>query len=152
LILYISLSMANKKFDITADSFPVFDGWGPDDFWGSSEWIAWHKLLIEKWGLETANELFVEYYHQASMFAANYNWRTFDPVFIAYAKANGFYDGLFSGVLGGIMKPVSVVGDVATQAVNSISGATGYIQIIMPLLFIGLLLVLAYKGYKFAVS
>lgn len=43
--------MSALYFDkITADSTPVLDGWGWDDYWDSEDWIQWYKLLLKKYG------------------------------------------------------------------------------------------------------
>lgn len=99
---------------------PVLDGWGWGDYWGPEHWIMWHKKLTERWGRERANEVFIEWYHKAGIGAASYDWRSFDPTFIAYAKDNGFYDALFVGIGGLLAKVVST----ATQATGDTLNAT----------------------------
>ena len=42
--------MSALYFDkITADSTPVLDGWGWDDYWDSEDWIQWYKLLLKRY-------------------------------------------------------------------------------------------------------
>tara|TARA_R110000744_G_scaffold367373_4_gene476809 strand:+ start:5056 stop:5532 length:477 start_codon:yes stop_codon:yes gene_type:complete len=43
-------------YNITADSIPDFDGWGPDDYWSALDWINWHKARVIAYGVDSANE------------------------------------------------------------------------------------------------
>lgn len=38
-----------KQWNITADSIPVLDGWGFDEYWLLSDWVKWHKQLVDKY-------------------------------------------------------------------------------------------------------
>lgn len=109
------------EWQINADSEPVLDGWGWDDYWGPTDWIKWHGLVKKKYGKDEANRRLIKWYHEASLGASNYDWRTFDTQFKNYAKLNGFYDGLFTGIAAVIMKPVSATTTVVDSASNIVS-------------------------------
>lgn len=116
LINHYDESINDNADAITADSVPVLDGWGWGDYWSADNWMEWHKRLVEKYGLQKANEKFITAYHKAGIGAASYDWRTFNRAFINYAKANGFYQALFEGVGG-------LIGQVASATYGAVSGA-----------------------------
>lgn len=151
-----------ENYTITADSTPVYDGWGWDDYWEAPDWMTWHAAMKKKYGLNEANRRFIKAYHEASQFAANYGWRTFNTEFINYAKLNGFYDGLFEGLLGLVGKTTSGATNVANKALdvtnaavdNAASAASTTTKIMkyaIPVLIAGVLVgggVIAYKYVK----
>jgi hypothetical protein len=111
-------------FEINADSTPILDGWGWGDYWGVNDWIDWHKANVKKYGLNVANEKLIKEYHKATMFAASYDWRTFNPTFIKYAKENGFYNALYSGLGGLIAKPLGSAVNVVNKAAEVVTTGT----------------------------
>lgn len=117
-----------KNFTITADSQPILDGWGYDTYWGPNDWIDWHKKMVSKFGLDEANKRFITAYAEPGFAAASYDWRTFDSTFKEYAKKNGFYNALYTGLGGLIGKAaslgVTVVG-TTTDTVSSVIENTG---------------------------
>ncbi len=106
-------------YNITADSSPDYDDWGWDDYWQPQDWIVWHRAMKAKYSLDEANKRFIDAFLKAGSFAASYNWRSTDTEFKKYAKANGFYDSLFSGIGGLIGKVASLGGSVITTASDS---------------------------------
>ena len=48
-----------KVWTITADSTPILDGWGWDDYWGCAEFKNWHASNVKKYGVEAANDKFM---------------------------------------------------------------------------------------------
>lgn len=108
---------------INADSTPDLDDWGWDDYWGPGEWIKWHAAMKKKYGRDEANYRLVKAYNEASMGAANYDWRTFNTDFKNYAKKEGFYNGLFEGI-GAIAKPISTGVTVVDAAGNVVDSTT----------------------------
>jgi len=132
---------------ITAQSTPVYDGWGWDDYWMPGDWIRWHQLMAAEYGLTEANQRMVYAYNQGSTGAAHFSWRTFDSEFRDYAKRNGFYSGLFGGA-GFIMQPIAGTvtvlenaGEVVTEIAETAADAAGWLK---PLLVIGMVIVLIF--------
>lgn len=107
------------EYSINADSKPILDGWGWDEYWMPEDWIEWHTMNKKKYGKEAANNKLIKEYHKASFGAASYDWRTFDTTFKNYAKLNNFYDGLFSGLGGAIMKPINTAASAADTVITS---------------------------------
>lgn len=125
--------MSNKYISgITADSQPVY-GW-LWDYWDAQDWTVWHMRLEERYGLTDANKKFLEAWEDSPAFASNFNYRTFDDDFIAYAKEKDFYEGLFPGIAGSLMRWLNAGGDViktvpkaVTNVANSIDDLSRYI-------------------------
>lgn len=143
---------------ITADSVPDYDGWGPDAYWGPQDWIAWHKALKGRYGLEEANRRFLEAYHAAGFGAESYSYRTFDEPFRSYARAQGFYEGLFPGLavvprlLGSIFdlfRGASSVGEAAQEAGQGVNrGVVFASNVIVPLVLLAAVVFLSIRFYR----
>jgi hypothetical protein len=123
--------MSAKYIDIIqADSKPVY-GYFPfyyftSNYWDQADWIQWHKKLVAMYDMQTANERFLIAWNDSPFLAANIDFRNAalsgNSEFIAYAKSSGYYDQLFSGILGTgeniISTGVGATGDVA----NAVGG------------------------------
>jgi len=95
---------------ITWQSVPLYDEWGWwGEYWSCADWIEWHRQLKTHYGINQANLIFINAFHEAGFGAASYDCRTFNPAFKNYAKDNGFFDALFDGIPGIILQPVSNV-------------------------------------------
>jgi hypothetical protein len=144
-----------KSYVITAYSTPDYDSWGPDDYWGVPEWIKWHKLLVEAYGLSEANRIFLKAYHAASFGAASYAWRSTSKEFRDYAKANGFYDGLFEGLGGWLARINAALGSIfettsetVESAGSAITNSTTVIRYLLPALIIMAVVAVGYYLFK----
>lgn len=111
-----------------ADSKPDYDGWGPDSWWTSNDWMTWHRSLKARYGLDDANVRFVNAWQQQGALSAPLDARSFDTNFRDYAKANGFFDALYYG-LGALAKPIGTTTDVitgVTQGVSTVANLAKY--------------------------
>lgn len=76
-------------FTITADSAPVLDGWGWEDYWGCADWVLWHQLNVTAYGKEAANQKFIEAWGSQSSDMHPYNWCKYDAGFANYFSQQG---------------------------------------------------------------
>ena len=106
---------------ITADSTPDLDDWGIDSYWSCEDWVAWHKELKKKFGLDEANRLFITEYHKGGFGASSFDCRSFNADFRKYAKENNFFNALYDGLAGLITQPLGAVKDVVSAASNTVS-------------------------------
>lgn len=104
------------NWNITADSTPVLDGWGWADYWPIGTWVQWHGLMKAKYGQAEANRRFLEVWHTQDSDANPFNERSINAQFRQYARDNGFYDGLYTGGLGFVAKPLGWLTDLFTTA------------------------------------
>ncbi len=103
------------------DALPLYDEIGFGDYWSAADWIAWHRSMKSKYGIDEANRRFISAWHDGIGIVFNkvpIDARTVDSSFRAYAKENGFFDALFSG-LGALAKPIGLITD-AGDAVSSV--------------------------------
>ena len=110
-------------------STPDYDGWFYDSWWTPQDWITWHKSLKAQYGLDEANSRFIIAWEKQGVGASPLDARSFDVTFQNYAKANGFYDGLYYG-LGALVKPIGAVTSVvsgASEGVASIGSLSKYL-------------------------
>lgn len=112
-----------KEYKITADSIPDLDEWGWDDYWDINDWMEWHRLMKARYGLAKANSTFLKYWDKQTSGANPLGARSFNSKFKEYARANGFYDGLFSGLLDMLARPGSAAQDLVKGGTNVISSA-----------------------------
>lgn len=145
------------SYEITADSWPDFDGWGWDDSWSATDWITWHNAMIEANGEQYANEKVVS------------AWETIDPVWglvasdeYIYATDNDAFENHFSQYelhgttvlnimiehvwLGGSLNDLEEFGeDVGEAAGGLIGGITGAVKILPVILILAAVVI----GYVF---
>lgn len=128
-----------------ATSTPDYDDWGPDSWWTARDWIIWHGALKRAYGLDRANEIFITAWEKQSLFSAPIDARSFDEQFKAYARQNGFFDALFSGIGGLVGRVTSASGDVVagtTSAVSNVASAVGTVgtiaKYVLPIAALGL--------------
>ena len=140
------------EFQITADSQPIYDGWGWDDHWSCEDWIRWHQCLRTKYGLQQANYIFIDAFHKAETFADSYNCRSFNSGFREYARQNGFFDALFSGIgiiaqpLGWITDTTSNIGEVISTSTGAAADIAKLLRALMPaLIVIALIMLVVYS-------
>lgn len=164
------------KFNITADSVPVYDGFGFENYWGGDEWVTWHKALVRKQGNDKANDIWssawldgVSVISGGKGVAKGSNYfidsvpleaRTLNDNFRSYIKLNKFlYNTVYSGIGGMIAKPLGAGVDVVSSASTIVSDAASGIEnglgrtiktlgYILPVLVVGIGVLLLYKGYK----
>lgn len=113
-------------------STPDYDNWGPDSWWTAQDWVTWHKALKAKYGLDEANARFINAWQKQGLFSAPLDARSFDTSFRDYAKANGFFDGLYYG-LGGVAKPIGTATDVVTGVTQGVSSLANLSKYLIPI-------------------
>lgn len=136
-------------FEITADSIPVLDEWGWDDYWGIAEWQLWHSLMVKKYGKDSAKIKFEYYWNKQDAFSSPYNWAKYNPQFVAYLKSNGIDIGNF------ISTPVigagEVIKDVTGAVTNTTKGVlntTNILKWVIPITFFAILIFAGFVIYK----
>ena len=93
-IYYISglgrrASVGTVYFDgqaITAESTPVYDGWGPNwlsGYWMCGEWMEWHRQLELKYGRAEANAIWYAAWMQQGALSGPQNCK-WDNNFTSY--------------------------------------------------------------------
>ena len=120
-----------------ADSTPDYDGWGPDSWWTAQDWVTWHKALKARFGLSEANSRFINAWQKQGAFSTPLDARSFDTSFRDYAKANGFFDGLYYG-LGAVAKPIGATTDVVTGVTQGISTFADLSKYLIPIAAVAL--------------
>lgn len=138
-------------FTITAESTPVYnnfwDLFNPfnedSDYWDCQDLITWHKALKQKWELDEANRIFIKAFELAPTGANAIDCRSVNAAFKDYAKDQGFYNALFSGV-GGLLATgisagqtvIDAAGNVIENTANTAKKASEYLPYIAALLII----------------
>ncbi len=113
-------------------STPDYDEWFPDSWWTAQDWVTWHKALKAKYGLDEANARFINAWQKQGVLSAPLDARSFDTSFRDYAKANGFFDGLYYG-LGAVAKPIGTATDVVTGVTQGVSSLANLSKYLIPI-------------------
>lgn len=139
---------------ITANSVPDLDEWGPDSYWSCADWITWHRALKARDGQYPANVKFVQEFEKQEFLAAGYDCRTFNSDFRAYAAQEGFLTALYDGI-GVLVKPVGWGIDIVENAADAVSstveGVTDVAKMLkklLPILILIVIIGLIAFGYK----
>jgi threonine/homoserine/homoserine lactone efflux protein len=82
--------------------------------------------------LEEANSRFIIAWEKQGVGASPLDARSFDVTFQNYAKANGFYDGLYYG-LGSLTKPIGAVTSVVSGASAGIATIGSLTKYLLPI-------------------
>jgi len=120
-----------------ATSTPDYDGWGPDSWWTAQDWLTWHRALKNQFGLDEANRRFITAWQKQGIGASPLNARSFDSSFRNYAKANGFFDGLYYG-LGSIARPIGTTTDVVAGVTKGIETTASLTKYLIPIAAVAL--------------
>lgn len=88
-------SLGNSE--ITADSQPVYDTplWPFDEAWDCHDWMTWHKRMKEKYGLQVANQRFLDAWNNQGFFEWNKSFCKYGNEFVDYFAEQGLDAGNF---------------------------------------------------------
>lgn len=114
-----------KPYIITADSEPDYDEWGPDCFWGCSEWIQWHKAQKAKYGKAAADANFSAAWSKNGWGSAPLDCRTFNSEFRNYMRTEKLLDAAIGNAA--IVRPIGAASDVlkdASEVITTVSSQT----------------------------
>lgn len=138
-------------FVITADSVPVPDGWGWGDYWSCAEYVQWHKLNVQAYGSDVANQKFVSAWSSISGILStdhNYNWCKYDRSFADYFAAYGIDVGNI------LSNAVTAAGNIVNAAGNVTQGVSNTTQLLkwaLPVALVIALIIASMWAYnKFA--
>jgi hypothetical protein len=132
-----------------ADATPDYDGLGWDSQWSAEDWVAWHRALKERFGQAEANRIWLNAWNGGGIFEEPpIDARSFNAAFKAYARENGFFDALFSG-LGVLAKPVSAANDVIDGVTDLSAGVKGTAKTVGAILPVVALAGLAFLAWRY---
>lgn len=107
---------------ITAQSTPDYDGWGWDTYWSTTQWIVWHKRLVEEYGIEKANEIWSLAWGNQGTLDHPYNYYKYDSTFVQYFDSQGIDVGWWgSKILTSTTTAVADTVEDVTNAVDNLS-------------------------------
>lgn len=142
--------------NVTAQSSPRYDGWGPDSPWGCEEWIAWHRALSAAHGTARADEVWAAAWlaglsragggrgtargSGAVFDSVPVGCRTLNNAFRDYVAARpALRAAVWGGFGGAIVAPLAGVASVAQGFGYAALGAGRAIENNGPLVVVGLL-------------
>ncbi len=137
-----------SAFTITADSQPDIDNWGPDSYWSCQDYITWHKLNVQAYGVDTANQKFVAAWQKLDAFDADYNWCKYESYFVDYFEGYGLKVG---NILSSIWLSIGNIGSAVGNTTEGIKNLTEILKWLLPIvLLIGLTIVSIWAFKKYA--
>ncbi len=139
-----SAAVGQTQFAITANSLPVYDGWGWDDYWTCADWKMWHMQMVPVFGATQATQKWAQAWAQQSVDMNSYHWCRFDADFVNYFNDYGI---TFDPVSGVIVSLTNVINSAGGAVSNVASGAEFLTSLIKPV-SIALVIGGAYWAYK----
>lgn len=130
--------------EITCNSMPDISGGWLDSGWSCNQWMLWHKKLVECYGKEQANEIFIDQWEKQSSIDTQYNWCKYDREFMNYFSKQGFTT---HGIAELWVSAGNVADNVGKGAENTSSGAQ-FLAKFLPYLLIVVLLAMLYLFLK----
>ena len=152
-IVYVSSSGNTFRGlgEITADSEPDYDNWGPDSYWSCSEWVEWHKALVKKYGLSEANSKFKLAWDKQDPFEHGISACRYDSGVVAYFRSQGVDIRSFvSAILLPLFETTANVADTTIDASKGIDSTIKVLRGLLPLAVVGIVGGLGYYGYRLA--
>ena len=138
----------NNANDTPAYNDSIFKFWNWfDNVWSCNDWVTWHKANVAQYNLATANNKFLEHWDNLATASSAIDCRSFNTAFRDYMRKAGLLNTLYSGI-GIIAKPIGTVADIGTNVLDTASGTTRVLKIIVPLLLIAVVLFLVMKYQK----
>jgi hypothetical protein len=110
-----------SSYNVTADSQPQHDGWGPDCYWDCVDWVNWHKQLVLKYGKEKADDLWATEFDKSSYGSHEISCSTGNQSFKDYAQLMGLDKK--STILTKVYRAESDYNTVVAQPFKNISNA-----------------------------
>lgn len=104
--------------------------WEPPVDGGCDQWIAYHKQLLNLYGREKANELWLFYWAKLSPWSNNKNWCKYNNEFNNYFQSQGIDVGnIFSDI-------INTGGDIVDAATGALSITAKIAQVAIPVLVV----------------
>lgn len=133
--------------DLSADSVPDFDNWGPDNYWSCMAFALWFELMEEKYGFEYARQQFIGAWDIAVSFGSYHSDCIFNNQFRNFFNDRGIdVDDLLSSI---VMPVVDAAGNVAQGASDAASGAGSTLTMLGKLLPWAVGSAIVYYGYDY---
>lgn len=127
---------------------PDYDEWGIDTSWSCDNWLQWHAELKKKFGTEKAKLIWEYAYAEGSAFSNHWDCRSFNAKFRAYISKEKLDAYANLGALSLLVKPIGVVTDVTTGAIDFTSSVGKNFKTILTVALVGVGGFLIYKAYK----
>ena len=126
------------SFNITADSTPALDGWGPGAYWGCTDWMLWHQMNKQKYGQQAANQKFIQWWGSQDTFMGPYNWCKYNKDFANYFSSQGIETGwLLSNLITGAQTVGTNIVTTATNVSSGIATTSTMVKYLLPFAAIG---------------
>ena len=138
-------------FNITAESTPVYDGFGFADYWSCTDWTYWHSLLKAKFGKVQADQTWLQAWNKQDAFESNYNWCKYSSSFNSYVNSENLpVTHLLSDVIsGGTKVGENLIGTAVQTSKVPLNVASILKWLIPTLLIIGVIGALIYFAKRY---
>lgn len=132
-------------FTISADSVP-----DSPESWNCADWKVWHEALVQRFGRDQANQIWLREWEDQSTFSYNANWCKYNSDWVNYFDSQGLdmrsiVSALFTGG-GEIVDNVLDVGNTAVSTVGNTLDVGKYIVPAALVVGIGLVGFIVYKN------
>lgn len=131
--------------EITAQSQPDYDAWGPDSYWTCSQWTQYHRALKETYGKSQADIMFEQAWDMQGVFEHDYWSCKYDQSFYNYIKEEFPQE---SGLMAGVWHAINQAGNVVADTADAASSTTSVLKTVIPIVIIVAVLLLIFYAYN----
>lgn len=124
--------------DLTADSQPDFDNWGPDSYWSCAAFQQWYVLMEAKYGAAYAKPKFLSAYDTAWTFGSYHQGCCWDSNFRNFFKSKDIdLDTLFCSLVKPIFDSAGNLVDTVSNTSEGVKNTSSVFKVLLPFAFIG---------------
>ena len=80
--------MPEYGMDISAESYPDYDGFGWDNYWSCTDWMIWYGKLKQAYGVSEAKLRWKSAWEKQDNTSNPYLWCMYSDDFYAFIKEN----------------------------------------------------------------
>jgi len=145
------MAKADTGEEITENSIPNLDDWGPDKYWIAQDWMEWHKIMKAKKGKTYADATWLSWWNKQGFGAYPLDAVSFNTNFRNYLKKENLYNsvsGIVNNTFGAVNDIVSSAGSVVSDAGKGAENLTKTLRIVIPAIVIVFGIGLSMWAYK----
>jgi hypothetical protein len=145
------MAQAATGEEITINSIPNLDDWGPDKYWYARDWMEWHKILKAKKGKKYADETWLNWWRKQTDFAYPLDAIALNVEFRNYLKKEDLYNRIAAAgdtIVGMGTDVVSSVGSVISEAGKGAENFAKTLRIVIPIVVVIFGIGLSVWAYK----
>ena len=137
--------------EITENSIPNLDDWGPDKYWFALDWMEWHKIMKAKKGKTYADSTFLSWWRKNGFLAYPLDAVAVNVEFRNYLKKENLYNSIAAAgdtIVGMGTDLISSTGNIVSEAGKGAENFAKTLRIVIPVVVVVFGIGLSIWAYK----